>query len=129
MKATHIAIQSVDNSKLTNNFSANEFTCKCGKCQVSFINTELLEKLQELREAYGSSIVITSGYRCSEHNSKIGGAKASQHLQGNAVDILGHNLNELYDLCEKHFKSVGDGRPKGFIHIDIRADKPRRWTY
>ena len=30
---------------------------------------------------------ISSGYRCPKHNAKIGGAKASMHREGKAIDI------------------------------------------
>jgi len=127
-KPTHITLDPNSREKLSAAFSAHELTCKCGSCPVSFIALELILKLQKLREEYGAPITVTSGYRCPAHNAKIGGAKASQHMLGTAVDITGHDLDKLYDLCEKHFNSVGDGRPKGFIHVDLRTDR-RRWTY
>jgi len=36
----------------------------------------------------GKPVVITSGYRCAVHNRAVGDAKQSQHLLGNAVDIM-----------------------------------------
>lgn len=128
MKPTHIVLDPDSTVKITKNFKANEITCKCGDCHATFISIELMDKLQLLREEYGKSITITSGYRCPEHNRKIGGAKKSQHVLGNAVDVTSDDLATLYKLCEKHFDSVGDGRPKGFVHIDSRPGK-RRWTY
>lgn len=43
--------------------------------------------LDPLREAYGKPIIVTSGFRSSELNSAIGGAKSSQHMLGQAADI------------------------------------------
>lgn len=43
--------------------------------------------LDPLREAYGRPIVVTSGYRCKDLNSLVGGAKNSDHLYGYAADI------------------------------------------
>lgn len=128
MKATHILLDPKVNIKLSNNFSSEELVCKCGKCPASPIAVELIEKLQKLRDEYGESITITSGYRCPEHNKAIGGASKSQHILGTAVDIKTKDLDKLYKLCEKHFTSIGDGRPKGFIHVDLRPDT-RRWIY
>ena len=42
--------------------------------------------LQPLRDRFGP-IRITSGYRCPELNSAVGGVKNSQHLRGEAADI------------------------------------------
>ncbi len=129
MKSTHIVLSPDSKDKLTKNFNASEVVCSCGSCHASFINLDLMEKLQKLRDEYNAPIAITSGYRCPEHNRKIGGASKSQHVLGNGIDITGQDLDKLYELGEKYFKAVGDGRPKGFVHLDSRDDKTRRWVY
>lgn len=43
--------------------------------------------LQPLRDAIGHVIYVHSGYRCERLNSYIHGAKGSQHMKGEAVDI------------------------------------------
>lgn len=79
-------------------FTINEL-CKSNTAKQYKINnipSEEVEKnlillvenvLDPLREAWGRPIIVNSGYRSSELNSKIGGAKSSQHLTGCAVDI------------------------------------------
>lgn len=48
----------------------------------------LAEKIfQPIREHFDVPIYITSGYRSAALNKKIGGAKNSQHLTGEAMDI------------------------------------------
>lgn len=48
----------------------------------------LCEKtLQPLRDAIGSAIAVTSGYRCPEVNRAIGGSPSSFHRLGMAADI------------------------------------------
>lgn len=47
----------------------------------------LMENLDIIREAYGKPLYISSGYRCPELNSKVGGVKTSQHMKGQAADI------------------------------------------
>lgn len=108
-------------------FELHEFKCSC--CGRNEITYELVAKLDELRRAYGKPIRVTSGYRCPPHNAAVGGALNSTHTKGAAADITADDLNSLYKLCEAHFKAVGDGRAKGFIHVDLRQDKVRRWTY
>lgn len=48
---------------------------------------ELMAVLDKIREAWGSAIVVTSGYRCPELNKAVGGSKASSHCSGFAVDM------------------------------------------
>ena len=55
------------------------------------IREKLLPALNELREAWGSPINITSGFRCKELNDKIGGVKTSLHLKGLAADLYPGN--------------------------------------
>jgi zinc D-Ala-D-Ala carboxypeptidase len=44
--------------------------------------------LEPLRVSLGKPVKVSSGYRCLRVNNKIGGAKHSQHLHGEAADIL-----------------------------------------
>lgn len=43
--------------------------------------------LDPLREAWGSPVDVTSGYRCPELNKAVGGVRNSQHMTGQAADI------------------------------------------
>ena len=45
--------------------------------------------LDPIREAWGEPIVVSSGYRCKELNTLIGGVKNSHHMLGCAADIIG----------------------------------------
>lgn len=112
-------------------FRKDEFTCK-GNCCSNDVQQELIDRLNLLRHEFGKPIIVTSGYRCPEHNKKIGGHPNSTHTRGIAADITcldSKDLNQLYILCCKYFKAVGDGRDRKFIHVDLRDDKIRRWTY
>lgn len=51
----------------------------------------LIEFLNPLREAWGSPIRISSGYRCERLNNAVGGVNGSAHLTGNAVDMVAVN--------------------------------------
>lgn len=118
--------------KLSKNFSSKEFENSTDK--EFFLDPELIDKLELVREEFGQSIAVTSGYRSPAHNAKIGGSKSSQHCLGKAADIRPsasskEALDKLYSICEKHFEAVGDGRNKGFVHVDTRTGKKRRWDY
>lgn len=118
--------------QLSKNFNSLELQCRCRnpECVEQRISKELVDNLQKLRDDYGKSITITSGYRCLKHNTSIGSVPTSQHVPGNAVDITAADLNDLYTKAEKYFDAVGDARNKGkFVHLDTRRDKKRRWNY
>jgi len=83
---------------LSKNFSLNEFTKSVSAIRSGIDNSpssehirniQLLVKyvLQPLREALGSPIRITSGYRSEALNKAIKGSKKSQHCKGQAADL------------------------------------------
>ena len=47
--------------------------------------------LDPLREAWGSPIIINSGYRCPILNKAVGGSKTSSHMSGWSVDMRPKN--------------------------------------
>ena len=116
---------------LSRNFSTHEFRCPCG-CDRAEINPALVEALQELRDLAARPVRITSGYRCPDHNRAKGGKRRSQHLLGNAVDVVINGLTpvEMYCLAEKveAFRNGGLGiyPNNGIIHVDVR-DEHARW--
>ncbi|MCS6818356.1 MAG: D-Ala-D-Ala carboxypeptidase family metallohydrolase [Chitinophagales bacterium] len=59
--------------------------------------------LQPLREQLRKSIQVTSGYRCKRLNTAIGGSAKSQHLTGQAADIVveGLSTEQLYQRIKK----------------------------
>ena len=52
---------------------------------------QLINFLNPLREAWGSAIKVSSGYRCDKLNSFVGGSKTSSHLIGYGVDLIPSN--------------------------------------
>lgn len=123
-------------------FKLREFECKCnskdctGKQPRLRMNQTLLDALNRIREELGQPIVITSGFRCKNHNKAIGGALNSRHMAGDAVDIRpasgsAEDLEELWKVCEREAAVVGlgDGRRKGFVHIDCRPGTRKVWQY
>ena len=61
--------------------------------------------LQPIRNKYGKPIQVTSGYRSYLLNKAVGGAKVSQHLKGEAADIICDDNHKLWDIiCEMILK-------------------------
>lgn len=113
--------------KLSEHFNSEEFACNCG-CGFDKINTELIEVLEELREIYQQPITINSGCRCKNWNKIQGGASSSQHLLGNAADIVvkGVSPAKTYQfLDKKYLNQYGIGLYKTWVHIDVRKTKAR----
>jgi len=99
---------------------------------------ELAGFLERVRLQFGGKpIIITSGYRPPSINRLVGGASGSEHLYGSAgvgaVDFYVRevNIQHVQDWCDKNWPySLGYGAPKGFVHLGIRAGRPRvRWNY
>lgn len=93
--------------------------------------TRTAQGLERIRTLVGAPIVVSSGYRCPALNSAIGGARASQHLRGEAADInaIGIRPAELARrIYEARYELDVDqvileyGR---WVHVSF-SDRPRR---
>ncbi len=118
--------EGINDIRLTPNFRLVEFQCKhCGSVK---LDPELVRRLQAMRDELGHPLVITSGYRCPEHNKAVGGAAGSQHLHGTAADIVcpGVTIQQVRQVAEKYFGDGGIGRYNGYTHVD--TGPKRRWT-
>lgn len=51
--------------------------------------------LQPLRDAIGAPLRVTSGYRSAELNAAVGGSDRSQHMTGQAADLVTDGLSSL----------------------------------
>ncbi len=112
-------------------YSDNPFGLAARPVNVNLRNFDPVAKsvLSEAVQA-GFPVAVTSGYRSPRYNDRIGGARASQHLEGKAFDVSlkGLDDDEKRDMIS-HFLS--DGRVGGFgyypksdsIHIDVRDNK------
>lgn len=115
----------MNNIQVSKNFKLKEFQCKDGNHQV-MLDSQLLKKLQELRDRIGKPIIINSGYRTKEYNKLIGGSPNSQHLLGRAADISMTNMNprEVARVAEE-IGFGGIGIYRDFLHVDVRKVRAR----
>ena len=121
--------------KLSKNFKSTEFDCHGkGCCTETPIAEELVEILQKVREHFGVSVNVNSGYRCPVHNSKVGGAsKTSYHMKGMAADIVVKGVHPVivarYVETLKFNGRIGcytyNDKGEGFVHVDVRGTKSR----
>lgn len=82
--------------------------------------------LDPLRKEMGCAITVTSGFRNSKINSLVKGAKGSQHMKGEAADIVCKNNKLLFDTAVKMMNEgrivVGqliDEKNYSWIHISL----------
>lgn len=86
--------------------------------------------LQPLREAYGKPITVTSGYRSLELNKAVKGSSTSQHLKGEAADLITDNNKKLFEVAKR---LIDEGKIKvgqlideynyKWIHISLPNNK------
>ena len=116
------------------NFKPDEFRCSC--CNRLEIAADLIDLLQKAREAIGP-LVITSAYRCADHNSKVSSTGLNgPHTTSYAVDIHVSNSQHRKLLLSYFANKVsGLGIAKTFIHIDLLNNdlgfdaRPNCWLY
>ncbi len=123
--------------QISKDFKACEFDCPCDHCACTLVDSELVSKLQELRERIGKPIAITSGYRCTSYQNELKArgyetaVGVSQHTLGRAADIAVSGLGIPFIISEAilvGFKAIGAG--ENFLHLDTRDDgKTRYWNY
>lgn len=84
--------------QLTKDFRVREFRCKDGSDKI-LIDTDLVNLLQQIRDAFGRAVTINSAYRTPTHNKRVGGASNSQHVKGTAADIRVPGGSALCSRC------------------------------
>lgn len=88
--------------QLTNNFSLAELTVTTkpgpnnpGDKELASLKALAVNILQPLRDALGHPIKINSGFRSARINKLVGGAPSSQHVLGQAADIVVEGMTPL----------------------------------
>ena len=89
---------------------------------------ELTEKILEpLRAAWGSSIIVNSGYRCDALNRAVGGVSTSAHRIGYAADLFPGN-----GKIDEFGKFVKEWLPKSGTKWDqvlFESKDKKRWVH
>ena len=127
--------------QITRNFSLDEFIKSDTAIKYNIDNTpsqnvinnivSLCGVLQKIRDRYGKPMHINSGYRCPKLNSKVGGSKTSQHMNGSAADISvcsAKQNKELFELIvnmannkEIQFRQLIDEYDYKWVHLAVNC--------
>ena len=123
--------------KLSEHFDLNEFTRSTTADRLHIDNSipeELIPSLKNLcvqileplRLHFGTPVVISSGYRCPALNRAVGGVPNSQHLTGEAADIVLPKLADAFywlidntPFDQLGFESKGTTK---WIHVSCKLD-------
>ena len=121
---------------LRNNFSKDEFRCKCGCGVYKYMDPDLLDGLQLLRDNTQRNVKINSGYRCPNHKIERKKKKPGEHSRCTAADIVIEGYTKIQTLAAvlqiPQFKNGGIGiYPDDnmlLTHVDTRPNRAR-WSY
>lgn len=105
-------------------YERQDFACPhCGKNEIS---DDVIFYANALIRLSGRATVLTSGYRCSEHNAAVGGSPTSTHLAGLAWDVACDNspLRSVYCGVAYRLGIVRIGLYFGYIHFDLDEARP-----
>lgn len=128
-----------DDTQLSRHFRLSEFT-KSETAQAEGIdNTPSAEEVAHLRDLAFSllepirdyvkePVYISSGFRSSELNARVGGVYNSQHTQGKAADIYlkSRKHESLYNFIVRHLTFDQCILYPTFIHISYNRHNNRR---
>ena len=113
------------------------------KCHITALQNLVDRALEPLRQHLGLPIKVNSGYRCQLVNNMVGGVKTSQHLLGEAADIIvpkehrpfAHASDQqitllLYSYAKQYADfdqliiehTTYDGKEKWWLHISCKID-------
>lgn len=123
-------------------FKKSEFDCRCG-CGGNEMNADFLRKLDDMRSRMDFPYIVTSGYRCPDHNEKVSTTgRNGPHTTGRAVDINVFGKRAFQVLQQAAlggwFTGIGlnlkGSHDKRFIHLDDLDShdnrfRPTVWTY
>ena len=120
-----------DTTQLSSHFNVKEFKCKCGGSHDILISDELVDKLEKLYAKLNcSKIIITSGYRCANHDKNVGGSGTGQHTKGNAADTCcygqdGKPISSKIVCCAAQdigFSGIANiNTSYQYTHVDVRS--------
>lgn len=120
--------------KLTQNFTLEELIKSDTGSRLHIDNTpnsDIIKNLkslsetilQPIRDSYGKPIIVTSGYRCPKLNKAVGGSSTSQHLKGEAADLISDDNKALFLIIKT---MIGKGQIKVGQLID---EKNLSWIH
>jgi len=112
----------------------SELELACRHCGANECKKSLVDALEAFRTLSGKPVIVTSAYRCPQHNAEAGGAGRSEHVEGLAADIRveGMTATQMEALARKvpAIRGIGRNDHQEYIHVDVRPTLTlARWCY
>lgn len=123
MISKYFTLEELTRSVTAQRMCINNTPSAAGTNKLSYLSKHCLDKIREL---WGKPIHVNSGYRCTELNKAIGGAKNSQHILCEAADITTGSVDGnkgLFDLIVKSdidFDQLIDERNYQWLHVSCK---------
>lgn len=118
-------------------FTAAELACR--HCGVERMDPAFMRKVERFREAAGFPFVVTSAYRCPDHNEAVSSTgRHGPHTAGRAIDVAADGDRAYYLItraAEFGFTGIGVQQKGGarFVHLDDLMGgnwpRPAVWSY
>ena len=115
--------------ELTKSDTATRLGLENSPDEATIENLKLLcqEVLQPIRDHFGKSVTVNSGFRSPESNAAVGGSKTSDHCLGRAADIeidgipnpeLAQWIMDNLDYTQLILEFYTQGQPNsGWVHV------------
>lgn len=106
-------------------FRKEEFRCKCGGVYCDGFPAEPEKKLvlmaDRVRSHFGAPAIVSSGVRCGKHNANVGGAAASRHMTGKAMDfcVRGKTAKEVLAFVQEQDIRYAYAIDANYVHMDV----------
>lgn len=112
--------------------AANGLLLQHAAINVSCVKSNLLGLVRRAEAHFGKKVVVTSGYRSPAHNRRVRGARHSQHMFCNALDLYmpGVARDDLarYFFAQPDRGGIGLYCHTRSIHIDTGKRRQWRWS-
>lgn len=124
-----ITIPYSSNQQLTPHIHSRELRCTCGHVHEIKYDPEHLQHIEHLIKVLSATkIIISSGYRCSNGDKRVGGSGKGQHVEGRALDCKFYRGNTIIDariVCcvaqDLGFRGIANISNKyQYVHLDSR---------
>lgn len=123
--------------QLVSSSLAKKYNIANNPTQRDIENLSLLCKnvLDPLHEKFNGKFKITSGFRNIDLNNKIGGSKTSEHLTGQAADIVatgGVKNSDIFKYIRENLKygqliwEFGTSANPDWVHVSYNVDRMRQ---
>lgn len=90
---------------------------RVGSPDVAGVNSVVMSRFKQVQNAFGASVPIVSGFRDPVRNAKAGGARKSEHMHGNALDLDVSKLSP-----EERVRLIQTASSLGFTGIGVYAN-------